>query len=136
MNKIQQVIGALENEKDWEGIDVSLDISLFEYGIIWKREGDKVKFLFTVGDNEDSRVTIHEAVYDINTNVEKEWDWAVGKGIEDYEAKGFFTAHDIPREEFLHLMPFTKQVFYLFNYYGEHEIFGTDCPSRIIEFED
>ncbi len=135
MNKIQQVIGALENEKDWAGIDVSLEISLFEYGIIWKIEGDKVKFIFTVAEEDDSRVIIHEAVYDLNTDPEKEWGWAIGKGIEDNEARGFFVAHQITKEEFLK-MPFTEQVFYLFYYYGEYEIFGMDCPSRVIEFKD
>jgi hypothetical protein len=135
MNKIQQVIGALENEKDWCGMDISLDISLFEYGIIWKIEGDKVKFIFTVAEEDDSRVVIHEAVYDLNTDPQKEWGWAVGKGIEDYEAKGFLTTHDMTREEFLE-MPFTQQVYFLFRYYGEYEIFGTDCPCRVIEFKD
>lgn len=131
MNKIQQVIGALENEKDWCGMDVSLDISLFEYGIIWKIEGDKVKFIFSVAEEGDSRAVIRETVYDLNTDPKKEWGWA----LKDSDNEGFYSYLGMTRAKFLKI-PFTHQVYFLFRYYGEYEIFGTDCPSRVIEFKD
>lgn len=36
-------------EQGWAGIDASLEISLFEYGLVWKIEGDEIGFIYRIG---------------------------------------------------------------------------------------
>ena len=100
----------------FEGIDASLEISIAEYGMVW-RLLDNGWYLFVY---RNERGTFDRATFNSDTDVEKEWDWAL-RGDKGWH---FFDANGVERDDW---MKFDLQlkIFDLFNYYGPQEIFGT-----------
>lgn len=105
----------------YEGTDASLDISLFEYGLIWAKglPGHEKDYHFIYGVRHD----IGGEYYDrfdwgdvpIDCDVLKEWNWI------DIDAVLSFVGMN--REEWLAL-PLPMIVFDLISYYGVENIFG------------
>jgi len=74
--------------RGFEGSDASLDISLNEYGLIWKRykrgvhAGDYL-FVATWNDSSFTRVLVHFWLNE-KVNLEDEYDWVDWLEVADY----------------------------------------------------
>ena len=99
----------------FEGPDACLMISLFEYGLAWKKEGDEVLFIYgiKVGNNGDY-VRFDRCTLSADTDPTKEWDWADFPNVVD--------CMGCTLEEWLEC-PLTCQVNDLLSYYGFENVF-------------
>lgn len=104
---------ALLEAQGFGGLDVSLDISLGEYGIAWRTIGDEVLFVYA---HPSIPGKFDRSVLRLNIDPFREWDWAM--------RPEFFAYLGIPRDEWAK-EPFPHQVCDLARYYGPEEIFGT-----------
>lgn len=97
----------------FKGMDHSLTISLFEYGLAWRDLGDETLFIYAhpTKYNRFDRCTIAN-----NTVAEQEWDWA------DFETVA--SCHGCETIALLSA-PLIVQVEMLCRFYGAEEIFGT-----------
>ena len=120
----------LEKE-GYEGQDNSLEISLYQYGLVWKEDGDDIKFIYGVELDED----FGEAVYktfdwsNIGRNVDpfEEWSWADWDAVCRYTGMNttYYKVAEIP-----------LVVCDLVSYYGTEEIFGTSYYPFEIEMDN
>jgi len=105
--------------KGFEGIDVDLETSLFEQGLIWKKGhvGHEKDYHFIYGVKHNGMEYTHFDWADIaiDADIEKEWAWA------DFDSVAKFAG--MAKEEFLK-MELPLIVFDLIAYYGHEEIFG------------
>lgn len=106
-------------KEGFKGIDVSLDISLFDYGFAWK-ENENGDYVFYYGVRYDIDNYVYDkfdyAFLSINTNPKSQWDWVEWHNL--YNFVGETEEQFFDRE-----LPFI--VFDLVNYYGYEEIFGS-----------
>ncbi len=107
----------------YEGVDVSLEISLFEYGILWKlidEEQEEYKFIYGVGLKE-SENGFEYSLFDWATMGKKEWvelleeDW-----VELDEVCNFC---GMSKEEIKNNWPYG--IYDLISYYGYENVFGS-----------
>jgi hypothetical protein len=96
-----------------EGIDVSVETSLFEYGIAWVERDTEYHFIYKVSD---SPMQFDWADISKDIDIKKEFDWA------DFNAVYSFTG--MSESDFLE-MPLTQQIFDLVSYYGYENVFGS-----------
>jgi len=108
-------------KQGFEGIDINLSISLFEYGLIWKqfkyntkKRGRRGEYLFLYGTKENDKgyYTDYDYAYIKPCDIKKEFDWV------DFKAVNSFLGQDIME------LDFPYQIKALFDYYGRMEIFG------------
>jgi len=104
-----ETIGLLE-QQGFEGIDASLEISLFEYGIAWRKLESETLFIYSIGKGSFDRVTVENSV-----DVEKEWSFA--------DFKALMSSLGMAVEEW-RKMPLAQKVSDLVSYYGFENIFG------------
>lgn len=99
-------------KEGFEGVDKSIEISLFEYGLAWKilEESNEILFVYKVSNGNFDRCTIS---FDIE--IEKEFDWV------DWES--FLSTMGLTKEEFAGF-PLERQIRELFSFYGHENIFG------------
>ena len=108
-------------DKGFEGIDASLDISLYEYGLIWVKgiEGHEKDYHFVFGvrcDNEGNFTKFDWADIAIDCNPEKEWDWAEWDNVADCSG--------VSKEDLLsYSLPMIVET--LVGYYGYENVFGS-----------
>lgn len=107
-----------EMEKDgYEGTDAGLDISLYEYGMAWKADGEDYRFIYGVGVKENSEYYLFDwGCIAKNINPEKEWDFA------DFNAVA--KCCGMKKADFLK-QPLPFIVYDLVMYYGHENIFGS-----------
>ncbi len=99
------------SQSGFQGIDYSLDTSLFEYSLVWKVLETETIFVYKLnGDNFD-RCSISNDV-----DASKEWDWASFLDVARFCGTSV--------EELLE-QPLPAIVSDLVNYYGYENIFGT-----------
>jgi len=101
-----------------EGSDVSIEISLKEYGLAWNYDNahyDDGDILFYYGiDGDDEGYTRFDfCALSCRTNVRTEYDWA------DFDAVSSFIGQDIFE------MSFVGQIQALVDYYGSENVFGS-----------
>jgi hypothetical protein len=96
----------------FEGVDVSLTISLEEYGLAWKKDGNEYLFIHNASHGTNYDRTRFAADLDIY----REFDWV------NWDA--FFRVIGGTRPDF-DAMPFPHRIYDLMNYYGVENIFGT-----------
>lgn len=134
MNKAHAIITAHGQTLDgWEGSDACLETSLLECGLIWRREGEEFRFIFTAPNwmGDESKVWTDWGSYDANTDPEKEWEWALrGKNLEN-----FLSCHGFTLEEF-RAFPLPHQVDELVRCWGDEEIFGSSYYPTLTEFHE
>lgn len=110
-------------EDEWEGPDASIEISLFEYGIIWQKndecEPDELCFIAEV-PFEDQRL------YDSGYVSEDDFDWA--------DIDGILSWNGLTKEEWDEL-PLGQKVQDVCNYHGSNNLFTTygATPENEIE---
>ena len=109
LNSIQK----LENS-GFTGIDVSLEISLFEYELIWREIDGKYLFVYQI-TGRVNRV-FDRCSFDANLNVQTEFDWAKFEDI--YSLSGMSETEWNEQE-----LP--EKISDLFSYYGYESIFGS-----------
>ena len=111
----------LYDYRAFNGIDASLDISLFEYGLIWKRIGKDYKFIYGVGFDKDcAEVNYNQFDYaflPIDVDILDEYSWADFTGVLSFVGMSM--------DEWLK-MPLPQKIFDLISYYGYEEIFGSN----------
>jgi hypothetical protein len=134
MNKAHAIITAHGQTLDgWEGSDACLEISLLEHGMIWRREGEDFRFIFTAPNwtGDESKVWTDWGWFAANTDPEKEWSWALtGEKLESFLSCRGFTL-----EEFQSLsLPW--KVRELVGYWGTEEIFGSSYYPTLTEFPE
>jgi hypothetical protein len=105
---------------NWVGHDADIGTSLFEYGLIWKNEGNRYKFLFATeseSKNLDSHfAVVHSAFFDNDTNPKTEWNWV--DWAEVAQCRGCTVAE-------LQSNPLPWLVYNLVSYYGWENVFGS-----------
>lgn len=102
------------SEKAWHGTDVNLEISLFEYDLIWKEKKDKFQFVHICSH----RKGFSFGYFKKNLDFLKAFNW-VNWDI-------FLSSlGDINFDEW-NKLPFGYKIFDLVNYYGIENVFGTD----------
>lgn len=134
MNKAETIIAAYEKPLDgWEGSDACLEISLLEYGLIWRLAEGEFYFIFTAPNwtGDESKVWTDWGSYPENTDPEKEWDWALaGEKLES-----FLSSLGMTLEEWREI-PFPWQVGHLVSHWGTEEIFGSSYWPTLTEFPE
>lgn len=123
-------ISQLEKE-GYEGPDVSLNISLFEYGIVWKltsEEQKEYRFIVGVGLDKEGNYNRFDWFYLNEKDFDSmQWeDWFEHKKVMQSCGSG---------NPYLSLsMPYGVQ--YAIMYHGYENIFGTSCDYFEIEGGD
>lgn len=97
----------------FQGQDVSLDISLGEYGLAWKGNGKDCLFIYSIGNGRFDRITFLDYK---KIQIEKEYDWADLQAVADSVG---LTLKDWTDDSFV------NKIVDLISYYGTGEIFGT-----------
>lgn len=118
----------IKDYKDYTGLDVDLETSLFEYGLIWKKEDDRYRFVYGVGADSECNYNL----FDWGTMSKADYleliaeDWIDIKGV-----CGFLdTDLDGLKADF----PYAIDG--LIGYYGHENIFGSSYyPFEIKEEE-
>lgn len=101
------------SKKAWSGIDVSCDVSLFEYNMIWKVKGKDLMFI-----NKQSHSKNFEcSFFPLNVNLKQEFNWINWECFLSYVGDKTF--------EKWNELSLGRKIFDLTNYYGIENIFGT-----------
>lgn len=109
---------SLLEAQDWQGVDVDLAISLYEYGLIWRAwpEENSTIFLFNVSYSEDdSKSMFARESFNNDTDFRKEFshvDWP-----------GFVKTLGISEEEWMN-QDICWKVYDLLNHLGYRNVFG------------
>ena len=111
----------------FEGVDVSLDISLLEYGMAWKKSGDEYMFIHRHPHLAEAFTTTSFAA-DIDWREEFNW-------IDDKDKDGLLSYYGRTSDEFDEL-PLPVKIYDLCNYYGVLNIFGESYWEGFYIFED
>ena len=109
-------ITELETE-GYEGVDASLDVALFEYGLAWKYEGENYSFIYGVGisDNNDwNRFAKAEVIK--TEDVYEAYDWA--------DFKELHSSYGITKEE-RDKQDLPNKISDLVGDYGYENVFGS-----------
>ena len=118
MKTNEKLISMLE-KAGFMGCDVNLEISLFEYGLLWLKQQDTIQFIYAVAcDTEGNAVmfdTCTLGIAECNTYVQDN-SWVDKKGLLSYLG---LTARQWNRVE-----PENK-IESLRSYYGYENVFGT-----------
>lgn len=133
-NKKDQPVTISQLEKEgWKGLDTSLEISLFEYGVAWRRFKDsevgegQIRFYYGVEMREDPE-TREEYFFkfdwsdfsaDVDVFEELDWvDWdSILKQLDSVNKEG------VTKEEFKELFSVEHQIIEAYHYHG-NEVFG------------
>jgi hypothetical protein len=110
-------------ENGFKGVDASLEISLREYGIIWKETEKETIFVYQRDNYDEGKhsFSFHTAFFSY-TDVEKEFNWVEWKKVLAFLGMTMEEFKDAERGQ---------QVFDLELYYGLENVFGTDYGSGI-----
>ena len=105
------------HRRDFEGQDVSIDISLKDYGIIWQNLGSKTKFVYGVEWNgsKGEYVSFDHCFMDTDINGFSEFNWVDFNDIYSYTG---LTADEWKR------LPMPQKICDLVQYHGRENIFG------------
>lgn len=104
-------------DNNYEGLDVDLEISLFEYGLIWTIRENDYHFIYGIDLDDTGYIKFSWGDIPINCDVQKEYDWAEFHEICDYVGMSLddWLALSLP-----------LKINDLLSYYGYENVFGTD----------
>ncbi len=104
-------------ENSFEGQDVSIDISLKEYGVAWQVLGSKTKFVYGVEWNgsKGEFTAFDHCFFDSDIDVFSDFDWVEFDSIYSYTGLSADQWKELP-------MP--QKITDLLSYYGRENIFG------------
>jgi len=118
----------LENE-GFEGCDADLDISLYEYGLIWKKEEDD-NYLFYYGTSLNNVGEYY--LFDF-AHMSKE-DWIELLNESWVNMNDVLSFCDIKKKDFINNFPYDVNTMIM--YYGYENIFGSSYNPFKIGLED
>lgn len=107
---------------DLTGPDVSIEISLKEYGIAWEIKETETRFYYGTGHDGAEYIHFDRADLENNLDVQEEYGWA------DLKAVCQFVGIDL--EEWK-TMPLTGKIQDLYSYHGAENVFGTSYTEPI-----
>lgn len=116
-------------KQGFQGVDASLEHSLFEYGMAWRRNllrHDKAEFVFYYrinGEDNDDLARFSFAIfYDFQLirSIKEEFNW-----IDEDSWKSFYETMGTTESDWLKL-PFGQQIYDLANHWGQENIFGAN----------
>lgn len=115
-------------KRNLTGPDVSLEISLGEYGFAWERKADEIVFYYGMEYDDDEGFTGFDwASIPTNCDVFVEYDWANFHDV--------CCTNGITTEEWK-LYPLERQIEDLLRYYGSENIFGTSYLGTVFTLGD
>lgn len=103
---------SLIESQGWQGLDLSLAISLFEYGFAFREVGEELIVIHRASHGEN----FDRTSFSLSLDVRKEYEWV--------KWDGFYSTMDTTEEEF-DASPLWQKLYDLMIYYGVEEIFGT-----------
>lgn len=113
--------------RTFDGTDVSIRISLFEYGLIWKKFKGSYKFVYGVKAGKGGVYTHFEEEWlDADINVKEEFNWINWDSLFDYVG--------MSEEEFMR-QGLPRQISDLISHYGYEEILGDSEGFEISGYE-
>lgn len=99
----------------FEGPDACLMISLFEYGLAWKKDGDEILFIYGIKTGDKGNyIRFDRRMLTLPCNPEKEWNW-----IDDWGGVSSYMGAIILAA------PIEDIVGSLLPYYGYENVFGS-----------
>lgn len=103
---------ALLEADGWQGPDASLAISLFEYDLAWRDDGEDYKFIV----RRRGRNRFGWGAFKKATDLRKQWNWADLEGVADFcgEPLETWLARSLP-----------QQVQDMLIFYGPENVFGS-----------
>jgi hypothetical protein len=108
----------LYDYRAFNGTDASLEISLFEYGLIWKKVKKDYKFIYGIKVNDVGDYIWFDCAYmPIDTDIKEEFGW-----IDDWS--GILSSVGMTEKEFMD-MSLPQQICDLISYYGYENVFGS-----------
>lgn len=134
-------------DEGWEGTDASLEISLFEYHLIWNPTPDDdgdIKFYYPIGfDDEDRKEHPTNFSWGCVKHLKTEEDWKAEFDWVDWESvfssMGIDEMESFTRSDwFTSTTPshFGRCIADLVDHYGTDEIFGTDYSEGTHIWDD
>lgn len=113
-------------ESGFEGCDIDLETSLYEYGLIWTKKDDDYLFYYGIGYdlNKYEYNKFDYAYIPVNVRPKSEWDWVDWKNM--FEFVGLSECEFFDRE-----VPYI--VSDLISYYGYEEIMGSSYDGFEVE---
>ena len=109
----------------FEGFDVSLVYSLFDYSMAWKSDGVDWHFIYSTGINKFDNGT-----FPVDCDWKKEFDW-----INENDLRGLLSYVDQTEEEFEEY-PFPQKVSDISQYFGVDNVFGESHGRHFRVFVD
>ena len=106
-----------------EGVDVTIEISLQEYGIAWVERENEYHFIYGIKSNDHGDFTHFDwADIDKSIDFKPNYNWVDWDCIYSYVG---MTAAD------WHSQPIPLKIYDLLNYYGYENVFGTSYTEGI-----
>ena len=118
----------LSDYKDYEGIDASIEVSLFEYGLIWKKNKycgqDEYYFIYDTHLKDEHGNKLFGSGYLSKQDLLSMFDdWASKSDIESFTGQPFDTW----------IESFPSCVYDMVQYYCTDYVFGTDYYPQPIK---
>ena len=102
----------------FDGVDVSLDIALFEYGLIWqKTEPNEYKFIYGIGIDEDCNYNL----FDYAFFSQEDWNDLLDN-TDWFDTDAVCRYYGISKKQLKEGFPYT--ISDAISYYGFENIFG------------
>jgi len=111
---------------DLTGPDVSIEISLREYGLAWKIGETETRFYFGTGHNGAQYIHFDWADLENNVDVNTEFNWADLQEVADFVGDSLKDWHN---------RPLTQKIQDLLGYYGPENVFG-DSYTEPMTYEE
>lgn len=103
----------LLEQQGFAGADTTLAISLYEYGLAWRRIGERLLVIYRIRGCGETRSWYDRTTLDMALDPAKEWNWVDWVEVEKY------AGYDVRREGLV------ETIGALVSYYGAEEVFGT-----------
>jgi hypothetical protein len=102
-----------------EGEDVSLEISLKEYGIAWHKTESEIVFIYAIAHDGNDFTGFDLCSFDLSANLSNEFDW-----IDESDWESFASFMGTNTSEVKEL-PLEVVISSLVQYFGTENVFGS-----------
>ena len=119
----------------FEGIDASLEISLFEYGLIWGKDSKcdiDGEYLFVYGVNSQFNDCNELEFYQFDYSHMTKEDYI--ELLDDLESDSYYQTIDSNRNQEIENYPYS--VYNLISYFGVLDVFGSSYDDYLIEIKN
>ncbi len=120
-------ITSFKELSNWLGVDVNLEISVFEYGILYNK--DTTELIYGIGKDYNANYITFKSIFwtddDSNTIIDENW----------FNKKGFLDCVGLDEENWKKSYIVNK-IYDLINYYGYLNILGENIGRKIYTKEE